>query len=902
MSKRLLVLLLLSASVVVYRGVDFIQTMRGVPQAASFGSVDLRGGRMVIASVPPEDLDRRPSLATRMGLKVGDAVVSFERADGSRVRVTGLNVVGEAMRHLPRDGGGAMIVRRQEGGAERELRMPFEARYRPGPLSTATRFGLTVLLPLLAVTTALLIGFLKPDDGHAFLAGLLFLSFSGLFGMYPWSLPPGVRELAAVVHSGLSTLFAYAFMRFFLVFPSPSPVERRLPWLKQVMLVPVLCIGALTIALDLVAGVSIEAADGLAAVFRIKAVGIGYVIVIFAMLLLGLGTGVWRAIASPTPDERRRMGIIIAGAAAGLLPMMAIALYVLITGTMGFAVWMAPIIVATLPIFPLSFLYVVVRHRVLGVSLAIRRGLQYALMSRGVLLAEGVAVFLALYLGVGPWLVKAFPEAGAGSVATTNAVAAAGAMLGLSHVNRRVKTALDRRFFREPYNAQQVLADLGEALDDAAADPNRVAAALADSIAPPLHAQYAEVYLAERVASRSAATAATGTSASPSGMACAARVVLDSETGIANAAGASPDGQAADPTEILERWFPDTDAAVVADLDSSINLRRLAHDLTSGHRPTQRREALARAGLERASVAAALAARGSRLGWLVLGVRLSEEAYSAEDRELVRAAAQQAAVALDYTKLIGRIAEQEALKRELDIARDVQAGLLPQKRPAIAGFDYDGTCRMAREVGGDYFDFMDLGSGRLGLALGDISGKGVSAALLMASLQAFLRSRARQMAGEPAQLVTQVNESLVEATDSSKFATFFYGVYDSAARTLSYVNAGHNPPFLLRAGTSVVSRLRPTGMALGFDAGAPYGEGREALAPGDLLLAFTDGLTEALNEAGEEFGDARLAGLLVGHRHLGASDLQRLINAELEAFCGRAPQHDDVTIVVARVT
>ena len=161
------------------------------------------------------------------------------------------------------------------------------------------------------------------------------------------------------------------------------------------------------------------------------------------------------------------------------------------------------------------------------------------------------------------------------------------------------------------------------------------------------------------------------------------------------------------------------------------------------------------------------------------------------------------------------MADQEALKRELDIARDVQAGLLPQKRPAIAGLDYDGTCRMAREVGGDYFDFLDLGAGRLGLALGDISGKGVSAALLMAGLQAQLRSRARLAAEDPASLVTQINESLVESTDPSKFATFFYAVYDPAGRTLSYVNAGHNPPFLLRAGTTVVSRLRPTGMALG---------------------------------------------------------------------------------------
>jgi sigma-B regulation protein RsbU (phosphoserine phosphatase) len=284
----------------------------------------------------------------------------------------------------------------------------------------------------------------------------------------------------------------------------------------------------------------------------------------------------------------------------------------------------------------------------------------------------------------------------------------------------------------------------------------------------------------------------------------------------------------------------------------------------------------------------------------VLGDKLSEEAYSAEDRELVRAAAQQAAVALDYTKLIGRIAEQEVLKRELDIARDVQLGLLPRTRPVVPGLDYDGTCRMAREVGGDYFDFLDLGPGRLGLAVGDISGKGVSAALLMAGLQACLRSRAGLCADAPAVVVQHANESLVASTDPSRFATFFYAVYSAEGRRLRFVNAGHNPPLLLRAGTSVVSRLRPTGMALGFDAAASYGEGSETLAPGDLLLVFTDGLTEALNEDGEEFGEARLAGLLVGDRHLSAADLQRLMNVELDTFCGGAPRSDDVTLVVAR--
>jgi hypothetical protein len=130
-----------------------------------------------------------------------------------------------------------MIVLRKEGNAEREVRLPLLARQRPGPISVATRLAVNVVLPLLAVATALLIGFLRPDDGHAFLAGLLFLCFSALFGMYAWTLPPGIRELAIVVHSGLSSLFAYAFMRFFLVFPSPSPIDRRWPWLKHLLLV-----------------------------------------------------------------------------------------------------------------------------------------------------------------------------------------------------------------------------------------------------------------------------------------------------------------------------------------------------------------------------------------------------------------------------------------------------------------------------------------------------------------------------------------------------------------------------------------------------------------------------------------------------------------------------------------
>ena len=202
MTKRLFILVLLSASILVYRGVDLVQWLRGVPAASSFGRVDLRDGRMVVLAVPPEDLDGRPTAAARIGLKVDDAVVAFERADGARVPMVGFNLVGETMKSLPRAGGGAIVVLRKDGSSEREIRLAFPARPRPGPISVATRLGLNVVLPLLAVSTALLIGFLRPDDDHAFLAGLLFLCFSALFGLYAWTLPPGVRELAIVVHSG----------------------------------------------------------------------------------------------------------------------------------------------------------------------------------------------------------------------------------------------------------------------------------------------------------------------------------------------------------------------------------------------------------------------------------------------------------------------------------------------------------------------------------------------------------------------------------------------------------------------------------------------------------------------------------------------------------------------------
>jgi sigma-B regulation protein RsbU (phosphoserine phosphatase) len=237
----------------------------------------------------------------------------------------------------------------------------------------------------------------------------------------------------------------------------------------------------------------------------------------------------------------------------------------------------------------------------------------------------------------------------------------------------------------------------------------------------------------------------------------------------------------------------------------------------------------------------------------------------------------------------------------LDIARQVQAGLFPQRRPPVATLDYFGTCRTAREVGGDYFDFLEIGPAHLGLAVGDISGKGVSAALLMSNLQAMFRSRAAAEGLQVGRLVADVNRLLADSTDPSKFATLFYAVFDTRSRRLVYVNAGHNPPFLLRESASQLRRLQPTGMALGFTASACYEVAEELLVPGDVLVVFTDGVTEALDEDGNEYGEDRLVSALMEQRRLEAQPLCEHILADVARHVGTARQHDDITLVVARV-
>jgi serine phosphatase RsbU (regulator of sigma subunit) len=248
------------------------------------------------------------------------------------------------------------------------------------------------------------------------------------------------------------------------------------------------------------------------------------------------------------------------------------------------------------------------------------------------------------------------------------------------------------------------------------------------------------------------------------------------------------------------------------------------------------------------------------------------------------------------------IAEQLETERrsaqEVEIAKQVQARLFPQTAPSLASLDYSGICIQAREVGGDYYDFLDLGAGRLGLVIADISGKGMASALLMANLQANLRSQFAMAVAQPQRFLQSVNRLFYENTTDSVYATLFFAEYDDNTRHLRYSNCGHLSGFLFRR-DQFVERLESTGTVLGLFKEWDCSIEQRDLLPGDSLLLYTDGVTEAFNDAGEDFGEERLIETFLRHQNLHAEALLGEIVDEVRKFSPHG-QHDDITVIVAK--
>jgi phosphoserine phosphatase RsbU/P len=240
----------------------------------------------------------------------------------------------------------------------------------------------------------------------------------------------------------------------------------------------------------------------------------------------------------------------------------------------------------------------------------------------------------------------------------------------------------------------------------------------------------------------------------------------------------------------------------------------------------------------------------------------------------------------------------ERRHKDLEIARQVQAKLFPQRMPALRSLDYAGRCVQAGLVGGDYYDFLELGSHRVGLVLADISGKGIAAALLMSNLQAALRSITAQAGSNLALLMRLLNLQFLESTESNNYATLFFAAYDDTTRRLQYVNCGHNYPFLVRA-DGRQDLLESTAPVIGLLEDFQPEVRETTLGAGDLLVMYSDGVTEAHLDGGEEFGEERLAAWLASHPAIAPTALIDALGEKLLPPSGE-PQYDDFTLVAAR--
>ena len=272
--------------------------------------------------------------------------------------------------------------------------------------------------------------------------------------------------------------------------------------------------------------------------------------------------------------------------------------------------------------------------------------------------------------------------------------------------------------------------------------------------------------------------------------------------------------------------------------------------------------------------------------------------FTEDEQRLLAIIGSQSAQVIETARLLEEEKKLLLVQEELRLAYEIQVGLLPASPPRIRGYDIAGRSIPAKEVGGDYFDFIRLEDERMGFCLGDITGKGLPAALLMANLQATVRGQAL-LSHSACECVARANALLYQSTSPEKFATFFFGILDPPAGRFNYCNAGHNFPLLFGADGGV-RRLGVGGLVLGAFETVPYDEETVPLAPGDLLMIFSDGLPEAMSRCGEEFGEENLLRLVETHRNLDAAGLVDALLQSIHTHLTECPQTDDMTLIVIK--
>ena len=297
-------------------------------------------------------------------------------------------------------------------------------------------------------------------------------------------------------------------------------------------------------------------------------------------------------------------------------------------------------------------------------------------------------------------------------------------------------------------------------------------------------------------------------------------------------------------------------------------------------------------------IAVPLQTKDEVIGLIYIDTNDLRRTFSAEDLNLLTVMANIAAIRIENARLIEVEQAERLLSKEVGQAAEIQRNLLPREAPRIAGLDVAGISLPCRSVGGDYFDYLSLAGNRLGVIVGDVAGKGMSAALLMSSLQARVQVLSEETE-DLALFLTRLNRSVSATCPENRFITFFVAILDASSGGFTYANAGHNPPYILRA-NGALETLSGGGPVMGVLKNQQYGSYQGVLGHGDLLVLFSDGATEAVSGDGDEFGEERFEAALRQAAGLSASEVLAFLQQRLDQFMGVAPSADDLTLVAVR--
>jgi phosphoserine phosphatase RsbU/P len=838
----------LSALALHYRNLYFSYTVAARTAELPFSYMSASG----VLALKPE--------AEQSGIKVGDRIESINgrKMDDNRV-------FAEAMGKLKADEPVTLGMRRKTADGQSET---YETSVSPLRIEKnfnfytqlVVGFIFTYILPTFCILLGLWVVFVRPQDFVAWILLFVLLGLSSIsLEMY------SSDTLIGVFQDICFACWALAMLLFGIYFPERWSIDRRWPWVKWLFIGP-LSFQILITVLNLI---KINLGVDLLSFMRpaLNLYGeIGFFINMIAIGLFFAALG-HKSGTLENKDARRRLRLMLYGTSFAITPSFLIVLYRIFSGGKGsffdiVPFWIALSALIAVLFFPLTMAYVIVVHRAMDVSVVVRQGLQYALAQNGIKVLQFVLLVIVV-LGV----IWTFRSEKFGLAEQIGFVAAGFALIPLiDYAAKNLRVWIDRKFFREAYNAEQILSELSEDVR-LMVETRPLLETVSTRISESLHVP--QIALLLKNGSEFQPAYALGYENPPG--------VEFSENG--------------KTVEKLKKNEPLT--IYGDDKESWVN-----EEIETGEREKLQ--------LLNSQLLLPIGAKDTLSGVISLSPKKSEEPYTPNDLRLLRSVAVQTGLALENSRLTETIAreaaQKERLNRELEIAREVQERLFPQELPPTEGLDYIGACRPALGVGGDYYDFLELPEGKFGIAIGDVSGKGIGASLMMASLQASLRGQAIHCGSDLAALMRHVNTLVYEASTSNRYATFFYAQLDTKTRTMIYVNAGHNPPFLLRKNGEVV-RLEEGGAVVGMlpTMFINYIQGEIQLETGDLLVGYTDGISEAMNPAEEEWGeDAMLEEL----KSVYAAPSEEILNHIVECadkFADGAKQHDDMTMIIVKI-